>query len=76
MASSTTMRTCSRRMVACIGTQRKLHLFSSEEGWLAPGDELHVFDLPFGCVAMPICMDLYLLGDRAVGVPGGRGNPD
>jgi predicted amidohydrolase len=40
-----------------VGTQRKLHLFVSEEGWLAPGDALHVFDLPFGRVAMPICMD-------------------
>jgi len=40
-----------------IGIQRKLHLFPSEEGWLAPGDQLHVFDLPFGQVAMPICMD-------------------
>jgi predicted amidohydrolase len=40
-----------------IGTQRKLHLFTSEEGWLTPGNDLHVFDLPFGRVAMPICMD-------------------
>lgn len=40
-----------------IGAQRKLHLFQSEEGWLTPGDRLHVFDLPFGQVAMPICMD-------------------
>jgi predicted amidohydrolase len=40
-----------------IGTQRKLHLFTTEEGWLTPGDELRVFDLPFGRVAMPICMD-------------------
>ena len=39
------------------GTQRKLHLFTSEEGWLTPGDTLRVFDLPFGRVAMPICMD-------------------
>ncbi len=40
-----------------VGTQRKLHLFTDEEGWLTPGDELRVFDLPFGRVAMPICMD-------------------
>ncbi len=40
-----------------IGTQPKLHLFTSEDGWLTPGDELCVFDLPFGRVAMPICMD-------------------
>jgi predicted amidohydrolase len=40
-----------------VGTQRKLHLFVSEEGWLIPGDELRVFDLPFGRVVMPICMD-------------------
>jgi predicted amidohydrolase len=39
------------------GTQRKLHPFPPEEGWLTPGDRLHVFDLPFGRVAMPICMD-------------------
>ena len=40
-----------------IGAQRKLHLFKDEEGWLTPGDELRVFDLPFGRVAMPICTD-------------------
>jgi len=40
-----------------IGEQPKLHLTSEEERWLAPGNELHVFDLPFGCVAMPVCMD-------------------
>lgn len=40
-----------------IGTQRKLHLFTSEESWLTPGREMRVFDLPFGRVAMPICMD-------------------
>jgi predicted amidohydrolase len=40
-----------------IGTQCKLHLFTSEEGWLTPGNDLRVFDLPFGRVAMPICMD-------------------
>jgi predicted amidohydrolase len=40
-----------------IGTQRKLHPFTDEEGWLATGETLHVFDLPFGKVAMPVCMD-------------------
>jgi predicted amidohydrolase len=40
-----------------IGKQRKLHLFTSELGWLTPGDELRVFDLPFAKVAIPICMD-------------------
>jgi len=40
-----------------IGTQRKLHLFTSELGWVTPGDELRVFDLPFAKVAIPICMD-------------------
>jgi predicted amidohydrolase len=39
------------------GTQRKLHLFMSEADWLTPGDELRVFNLPFGRVATPICMD-------------------
>jgi predicted amidohydrolase len=40
-----------------LGTQPKLHLTSEEERWLAPGSELRVYDLPFGCVAMPVCMD-------------------
>jgi predicted amidohydrolase len=40
-----------------IGTQRKLHMFTSELGWVTPGNELRVFDLPFARVAIPICMD-------------------
>jgi predicted amidohydrolase len=40
-----------------IGTQRKLHPYTIEREWLTPGNELDVFDLPFGRVAMPICMD-------------------
>ncbi|MHB9134548.1 MAG: nitrilase-related carbon-nitrogen hydrolase [Armatimonadota bacterium] len=40
-----------------IGTQRKLHLFTLEEEWMDTGHTLQVFDLPFGRVAMPVCMD-------------------
>ncbi|OPZ84086.1 MAG: Formamidase [bacterium ADurb.Bin429] len=39
------------------GTQAKLHPFTDEAEWLATGEALRVFDLPFGKVAMPICMD-------------------
>ncbi len=42
---------------ALIGTQAKLHPFTDEAEWLATGDTLRVFDLPFGTVAMPVCMD-------------------
>ena len=43
---------------ALLGTQRKLHpFFPTEGGWVEPGDELHVFHLPFGRVAIPVCMD-------------------
>lgn len=44
---------------ALIGTQRKLHkaLMEQNWAWLSVGNELSVFDLPFGKVAMPVCMD-------------------
>ncbi len=42
---------------ALIGMQAKLHCFSTEAGWLSTGDTLRVFDLPFGRLAMPVCMD-------------------
>jgi predicted amidohydrolase len=42
---------------ALLGVQPKLHLTPLEEGWLTPGSELKVFELPFGKIAMPICMD-------------------
>ncbi len=44
---------------ALIGTQRKLHKARMEQdwAWLSVGNELSVFDLPFGKVAMPVCMD-------------------
>lgn len=42
----------------CLGTQRKLHLTTTEEAFgLVVGDELNVITLPFGKVSFPICMD-------------------
>lgn len=40
-----------------IGTQRKLHSTSLEVDWMTTGNDLGVFELPFGKVAMPVCMD-------------------
>ncbi|MDI6600313.1 MAG: nitrilase-related carbon-nitrogen hydrolase [Thermoanaerobacteraceae bacterium] len=41
-----------------IGTQRKLHLTPEEENiGVKAGDTLNVFELPFGRVALPVCMD-------------------
>ncbi len=40
-----------------IGAQSKLHAYTTEHAWLDVGQRLHVFDLPFGRVAMPVCMD-------------------
>ena len=40
-----------------IGTQRKLHPTSLEKDWMATGSELNVFELAFGRLAMPVCMD-------------------
>lgn len=40
-----------------IGAQPKLHAYTTEHAWLDVGQSLHVFDLPFGRVAMPVCMD-------------------
>ncbi|MDE3089478.1 MAG: hypothetical protein KGJ80_08855 [Chloroflexota bacterium] len=40
-----------------VGTQRKLHATLLEKDWMATGDDLGVFELPFGKVAMPVCMD-------------------
>jgi predicted amidohydrolase len=42
---------------ALIGTQRKLHPTLLEVDWMTTGDDLSVFALPFGKVAMPVCMD-------------------
>lgn len=42
---------------ALLGIQHKLHRFTTESPWLSTGDTLHVFDLPFGRLAMPVCMD-------------------
>jgi predicted amidohydrolase len=40
-----------------IGAQPKLHAYTTEHAWLDVGQTLHVFELPFGRVAMPVCMD-------------------
>ena len=40
-----------------IGTQCKLHPTLLEKDWMTPGCDLNVFELPFGKLAMPVCMD-------------------
>jgi predicted amidohydrolase len=41
-----------------IGSQRKLHITPDEEAFgLKAGDKLNVYQLPFGKVAFPVCMD-------------------
>ena len=40
-----------------IGTQRKLHPTSLEKDWMATDGEMEVYELGFGRVAMPVCMD-------------------
>jgi len=42
---------------ALIGRQNKLHPVAMEKDWMTTGCELCVFDLPFGRLAMPVCMD-------------------
>ena len=41
-----------------VGSYRKTHIFTPTESFFALGGELNVFDLDFGCVAIPICYDL------------------
>ena len=41
-----------------VGSYRKTHLFTPTESFFALGAELSVFDLDFGCIAIPICYDL------------------
>lgn len=41
-----------------VGAYRKSHIFTPTESFFALGDELPVFDLDFGRVAIPICYDL------------------
>jgi predicted amidohydrolase len=41
-----------------VGSYRKTHIFTPTESFFALGAELCVFDLDFGCVAIPICYDL------------------
>jgi len=38
-----------------VGSYRKTHLFTPTESFFALGAELSVFDLDFGCIAIPIC---------------------
>lgn len=40
-----------------LGTQNKLHPTEMEKDWLTTGTDLHVLDLPFAKLAMPVCMD-------------------
>lgn len=41
-----------------MGTQKKLHMTQEEdEMGISRGNSLNVFKLPFGAVAMPVCMD-------------------
>lgn len=43
-----------------IGTYRKTHLPVAEyEAGVSPGQELPVFDTPFGCIGMIVCWDLW-----------------
>jgi predicted amidohydrolase len=42
---------------ALIGTQNKLHSTALEKDWMTSGDALHVFELPFAKIALPVCMD-------------------
>jgi predicted amidohydrolase len=41
-----------------VGSYRKTHLFTPTESFFALGTELSVFNLDFGCIAIPICYDL------------------
>ena len=41
-----------------VGSYRKTHIFTPTESFFALGSDLSVFDLDFGCVAIPICYDL------------------
>ena len=41
-----------------VGSYRKTHIFTPTESFFALGTDLNVFDLDFGCVAIPICYDL------------------
>lgn len=58
---------------ALIGTQRKMHKAMMEKNWdwLSVGGEVGVFDLPFGKLAMPVCMDhTYWETTRVAGLRG------
>jgi predicted amidohydrolase len=41
-----------------VGSYRKTHIFTPTESFFALGAELSVFNLDFGCIAIPICYDL------------------
>lgn len=40
-----------------LGTQKKMHAFTTEREWLTCGCDLQIFDLPNTRVAAPVCMD-------------------
>jgi predicted amidohydrolase len=41
-----------------VGSYRKSHIFTPTESFFALGTSLPVFDVDFGCIAVPICYDL------------------
>jgi len=41
------------------GVYRKAHLWDEERRWFEPGDDLPVFETPFGRVGIQICNDLW-----------------
>lgn len=54
-----------------LGTQPKLHLTAREVDWVCPGSELQLFDLPWGRLAVPVCMDFtYWETARVAGLRG------
>jgi len=42
-----------------VGVYRKTHLWNEEKRWFEPGDELPVFDAPFGRLGVQVCNDLW-----------------
>jgi len=44
------------------GVYRKAHLWNREELWFEPGDELPVFETPFGRLGVQVCNDLWFPG--------------
>jgi len=41
-----------------VSSQAKMHLLPMEAGWgLSPGNEIVIYDAPFGRLGLPVCMD-------------------